>query len=58
MDIECGETMADAGRGYATPADALSALDQFCQDTRLPQPTHIVESGGGLHIYWALEATW
>lgn len=38
---------------YATTADAKAALDKFCIDTGLPEPTMIVASGsGGLHPYW------
>ena len=54
LDIDCGEGKAAAGKGYATVKDAEDALRQFCQDTGLPKPTHIVHSGGGLHVYWAV----
>ncbi len=39
---------------YATKADALKALDSFCDAVGLPPPM-VVESGGGLHIYWPLK---
>ena len=39
---------------YATKADALKALDSFCDAVGLPAPM-VVESGGGLHIYWPLK---
>jgi hypothetical protein len=54
MDCDCGEEKAAGGKGYLTVDDALLALKQFCIDTGLPGPTHIVESGSGLHVYWVL----
>jgi hypothetical protein len=54
MDIDCGEDKAAAGKGYATVEDAEDALRKFCEDAGLPQPTHIVHSGGGLHVYWVV----
>jgi hypothetical protein len=54
MDIDCGEDKAAAGKGYATVEDAEDALRKFCEDAGLPQPTHIVHSGGGLHVYWVI----
>ena len=48
LDIDVG-----AGKPYATQADAAIALKQFVQATGLPVPT-IVNSGGGLHVYWPL----
>lgn len=56
MDIDCGETKVAKGAGYPTSNDALHALQSFCKDTGLPLPTHIVASGGGLHIYWVLDS--
>jgi hypothetical protein len=38
--------------GYATLPDALDALKLFCATMRLPQPTALVMSGGGLHAHW------
>ncbi|TCV86657.1 hypothetical protein [Sulfurirhabdus autotrophica] len=55
MDIDCGENKAAAGKGYLTEEKALIAVNKFCADTVLPYPTHIVSSGGGLHIYWVLD---
>jgi hypothetical protein len=55
MDIDCSEEKANAGKGYATEEDAKEALKQFCQDVGLPEPTFIVSSGSGLHIYWVLD---
>lgn len=47
-DIDCGE-----GKPYADHAHAAQALREFLKTTGLPDPT-IVNSGGGLHIYWPL----
>jgi hypothetical protein len=54
MDIDCGEDKASAGKGYPIVEDAEDALRKFCKDAELPQPTHIVHSGGGLHAYWVV----
>jgi hypothetical protein len=55
MDLDCGEVKAEAGKGYRTVEDAEQAIEAFCSDTGLPSPTHIVDSGGGLHVYWATD---
>jgi hypothetical protein len=47
-DIDCGEN-----KPYATHADAAQALRKFLTGTGLPDPI-VVNSGGGLHIYWPL----
>jgi len=49
IDIDCGP-----GKGYATQAEGIIALQQFCRNVGLPRPI-IVNSGRGLHVYWALE---
>lgn len=54
MDIDCGEEKAAAGKGYPTVDDATEALGQFRKEAGLPKPTHIVSSGGGLHVYWVV----
>lgn len=54
VDIDCGENKAAAGKGYLAEADAHVAAKQFCKDAGLPQPTHVVSSGSGLHMYWVL----
>lgn len=56
LDLDCGDEKAAAGKGYQTVEDAESDLIRFCEETLLPEPTHIVHSGGGLHGYWALDA--
>jgi uncharacterized protein (DUF927 family) len=48
LDLDCGP-----GKPYHAQTDAAVALSQFIKDTGLPAPT-IVNSGGGLHVYWPL----
>jgi hypothetical protein len=55
LDIDCGEDKAKSGKGYPTLEDAGKGIDRFCATTGLPLPTHIINSGGGLHAYWALD---
>ena len=55
MDIDCGIGKQAEGKGYETIDRANQALDGFCLAINLPEPTHRVQSGGGLHAYWALD---
>lgn len=48
LDIDCGE-----GKPYASQADGIEALKQFCEELQLPKPT-LVNSGRGVHVYWPL----
>jgi hypothetical protein len=57
MDIDCDEDKAAKGKGYRTVEEAQQAVQKLCQMAGLPLPTHIVYSGGGLHLYWALDAS-
>jgi hypothetical protein len=50
IDLDCGET-----KGYASQPEALTALRGFCKTLHLPKPT-LVNSGYGIHVYWALNA--
>jgi len=52
-DIDCGETKAQEGKGYATKKDAATAIITFCRSNNLPDPM-LVDSGGGIHCYWPL----
>jgi len=54
MDIDCGEDKANKGKGYLNKKEAKQALMAFCNEVRLPEVTHIVDSGNGLHVYWTL----
>lgn len=49
LDIDCGP-----GKDYDDQGSAMAALRKFCAVTGLPKPT-LVDSGRGLHVYWALE---
>lgn len=55
LDIDCGTDKAAAGKGYLSKAEAFGSLIEFCKKTGLPSPTHIVDSGGGLHVYWVFD---
>ncbi len=48
LDMDCG-----TGKPYVDHADAAQALRSFISTTQLPEPT-VVNSGGGLHVYWPL----
>ena len=60
LDIDCGEAKAEPDPktgipdGYATQAIGLQELKRFCDLVGLPKPT-LVNSGRGLHVYWALD---
>jgi len=53
-DIDCGESKAAEGKGYATKKDAARAILGFCQTNQFPLPM-LVDSGGGIHCYWLLD---
>jgi len=55
MDVDVSDTKVSTGKGYATEEEAQSAIIKFCKDAELPEPTHIVSSGGGLHVYWVTD---
>jgi len=44
-----------ADGGYATVTQAVTALGDFLKAAGLPKPSMVVSSGGGLHVYWALD---
>jgi len=51
MDIDVGKPGA-----YATTAEALDAVKDFCEVTGMVLPTFEVLSGtGGLHVYWCFD---
>ena len=54
LDLDCGEEKAATGDGYLTQQDAVTALAEFTDACELPPPTCMVNSGGGLHVYWCL----
>ena len=53
LDVDCGAEKAANGKGYATKEKALKPFRAFCRTVGLPRPM-IVDSGGGLHVYWPL----
>lgn len=55
LDIDCCEQKHAVGKGYKTVDDALAALKQFSCDTGLPEATHIVDSGSGIHGYFVMD---
>jgi hypothetical protein len=42
------------GDGYDTLEAGVIALEKFRADSKMPRPTMIVKSGGGLHVYWVM----
>ena len=51
MDIDIKPD--DPENHYTTLEEALEALDAFCRHYKLPPPSFIVFTGGGIHVYWA-----
>jgi hypothetical protein len=52
LDIDCGYDQKHRKyKDYKTKEDAMVALRNFIEVTKLPDPT-IVDSGNGLHCYW------
>jgi hypothetical protein len=37
---------------YETVVEAMKAISRFCRKVDLPKPSAVVNSGGGLHVYW------
>lgn len=59
VDIDCGvdkinDVASSTGlpKGYETKHDAQIALKEFCNTVGLPLPA-VIDSGGGIHAYWA-----
>ncbi len=54
IELDCG-THVKTGkqRDYASKKDGLIALQKFIKALDLPKPI-IVDSGGGIHVYWVL----
>ena len=48
FDIDCGEN-----KPYRSKTEALEALQDFCLSTDTPKPTALIDSGRGVHAYWA-----
>jgi len=56
VDIDCGAEKAAAGQGYAKKKEAIAAILDFMTSYSLPEPTYVIDSGGGIHVYWALDS--
>jgi hypothetical protein len=52
LDLDCGKDKGD--KGFPTQQAAVKAVRVFCQTHQLPKPT-MVNSGRGLHVYWAMD---
>ena len=50
LDLDVG-----ADKEYATTAEALQALRNFCIKADLNIPTIVYSGSGGLHVYWAFD---
>ncbi len=49
-DVDCGP-----GKPYADTEKAHTAVTDFCAKAGFPAPTHVVNSGLGLHVYWSVD---
>lgn len=48
LDLDCGP-----GKDFKDQSEALSELQRFCKEVKLPKPM-LVNSGNGIHVYWGL----
>lgn len=55
LDIDAGEEKyrKHGDKVYPTQQDALNALYTELNKGLIPQPTYVISSGEGLHIYWS-----
>lgn len=54
LDVDIGEDKYAEKKGYATQSMALEKLWEFVHAIGLPDPI-VINSGRGIHAYWALE---
>lgn len=60
IDLKAPQIDPDTGKpkpiqkGYPTWDELVTALAQFIHTTKLPKPTMMVHSGGGVHVYWVI----
>ena len=54
LDLDCGQSYADAGTGYASQTEALIDVKRLCDELKLPKP-NVINSGNGLHVHWVME---
>jgi Domain of unknown function (DUF927) len=52
IDVDVGQSEPGKKPKYATVEEALRAVLLFAQTVKLPTPSAIVYSGGGIHVYW------
>ena len=55
LDFDCGEDKDTDNKGYLTKEMVQAAINSFCIKFKLDKPTHIVDSGNGLHVYWLFD---
>lgn len=53
LDLDVGEK-----KHYQTAHDALAAFMTWAKSIEFPQPSFIVHSGYGLHLYWVLDGSY
>ena len=51
LDLDCGE-----GKGFPSKGAAVTELARFCKEAGVPFPNILVDSGHGVHCYWAFDA--
>ena len=51
LDVD-GNKPDKPDKGYASIPEAQAAVMKFVADAGLPEPSAVVMSGGGLHVYW------
>jgi hypothetical protein len=51
LDID-GNKPTEPEKGYATKSEAFFAFENFIEDSGMPGPSAIVDSGNGYHVYW------
>ena len=54
MDVDLGKPPKPDGSpsSYKSVQDAVVAVREFCKAIKIPIPTAIVGSGGGIHVHW------
>lgn len=50
IDLDCGE-----GKPYSNQEEALNSLVSTVKLSAFPQPSLVVDSGGGVHAYWCFD---